>query len=176
MKDTAPGCLLVTSIFPPIRGGSAVVYDNLGRYGEGRVVVLAPYRHYQTGHVLVGWRDYDKSAPYPIHRIELLRPVRRQRQSRRGLDQIDRLAEAAGADDRGQLQARLQHLGFAVAELRRRDLGRAQRLNAAGAARAGLHMARQQQRCARGAVADQEVRQGLGAGMVRRRHQQPALQ
>ncbi len=74
MTETAPGCLLVTSIFPPIRGGSAVVYDNLGRYGEGRVAVLAPYRHYQTGHVLVGWRDYDKAAAYPIHRIELLRP------------------------------------------------------------------------------------------------------
>ena len=69
-----PGCLLVTSIFPPIRGGSAVVYDNLGRYGSGRVAVLAPYRHYQTGHVLVGWRDHDRAAPYPIYRIELLRP------------------------------------------------------------------------------------------------------
>ncbi len=64
----------MTSIFPPIRGGSAVVYDNLGRYGGGRVVVLAPFRHYQTGHVLVGWRDHDKAASYPIHRIELLRP------------------------------------------------------------------------------------------------------
>lgn len=64
----------MTSIFPPIRGGSAVVYDNLGRYGGGRVAVLAPYRHYQTGHVLVGWRDHDKAAPYPIYRIELLRP------------------------------------------------------------------------------------------------------
>ncbi len=74
MSNTTPGCLLVTSIFPPIRGGSAVVYDNLGRYSSGRVVVLAPYRHYQTGHVLVGWRDFDKAAPYPIYRMELLRP------------------------------------------------------------------------------------------------------
>jgi phosphatidylinositol alpha-1,6-mannosyltransferase len=72
--EPGPGCLLVTSIFPPIRGGSAVVYDNLGRYSGGRVAVLAPYRHYQTGHVLVGWRDHDKAAPYPIYRIELLRP------------------------------------------------------------------------------------------------------
>lgn len=67
-------CLLVTSIFPPIHGGSAVVYDNLGRHGDGHVVVLAPYRHYQTGHVLVGWLDHDKAAPYPIYRTELLRP------------------------------------------------------------------------------------------------------
>lgn len=74
MDDTTPGCLLVTSIFPPIRGGSAVVYDNLGRYSGGKVVVLAPYRHYQTGHVLVGWRDFDQAAPYPIYRMELLRP------------------------------------------------------------------------------------------------------
>jgi len=67
-------CLLVSSIFPPINGGSAVVYENMARFGEGDIVVLAPYRHYQTGHVLVGWLDLDKAAPYTVHRMELLRP------------------------------------------------------------------------------------------------------
>lgn len=67
-------CLLISSIFPPIHGGSAVVYENMARFGEGDVVVLAPYRHYQTGHVLVGWLDLDKAAPYTVHRMELLRP------------------------------------------------------------------------------------------------------
>lgn len=74
MSNIPARCLLVTSIFPPIHGGSAVVYDNLGRHSGGQLVVLAPYRHYQTGHVLVGWRDHDKAAPYPIYRTELLRP------------------------------------------------------------------------------------------------------
>ena len=47
-------CLLISNIFPPIHGGSAVVYENLARFGEHRVVVLAPYRHYQSGYALVG--------------------------------------------------------------------------------------------------------------------------
>lgn len=75
-------CLLVTSIFPPIHGGSAVVYDNLGRHSGGQLVVLAPYRHYETGRVLVGWRDHDKAAPYPIYRTELLRPREHEPASR----------------------------------------------------------------------------------------------
>ena len=75
-------CLLIASIFPPIHGGSAVVYENLARFGEGTVVVLAPYRHYQTGHVLVGWLDRDKAAPYTTYRVELLRPRQHEHGSR----------------------------------------------------------------------------------------------
>ena len=67
-------CLLICNIFPPIHGGSAVVYESLARHGDRRLVVLAPYRHYQTGRVLVGWRDFDQGAPYTVHRLELLRP------------------------------------------------------------------------------------------------------
>jgi phosphatidylinositol alpha-1,6-mannosyltransferase len=64
---------LIANIFPPIHGGSAVVYHELARGSHGDIVVLAPYRHYQTGHVLVGWLDFDKAAPYRVYRTELLR-------------------------------------------------------------------------------------------------------
>ncbi len=36
--------------------------------------MLAPWRNYQTGEELEKWREFDARAPYPIHRIELLRP------------------------------------------------------------------------------------------------------
>ncbi len=68
-------CLILTNIFPPIRGGSAAVYENMARYGDGRVLVLAPYRNYQNGRVSVGWLDYDKSQPFKVYRMELLRPL-----------------------------------------------------------------------------------------------------
>jgi len=68
-------CLLITSIFPPIHGGSAVVYENICRYAPaGSVQVLAPWRHYATMEVLEDWEVYDTRAPYKVHRLELLRP------------------------------------------------------------------------------------------------------
>lgn len=68
-------CLLVTSIFAPINGGSAVVYEKLCKYGEpGSLVVLAPKYHCATGEALDGWQTHDKKANYPVHRINLLRP------------------------------------------------------------------------------------------------------
>ena len=33
-------CLLITSYFPPVIGGSAKVYDNIFKYGQGLVSVL----------------------------------------------------------------------------------------------------------------------------------------
>jgi len=68
-------CLFITSIFPPIHGGSAVVYESICRYAPlNSMFVLAPWRHYQTGEELEGWKEFDSNAPYPIHRIQLLRP------------------------------------------------------------------------------------------------------
>jgi phosphatidylinositol alpha-1,6-mannosyltransferase len=68
-------CLLVTSIFAPINGGSAVVYENLCTYmPEGSIIVLAPKYHCGTGEYLDGWAQHDAKANYPIHRINLLRP------------------------------------------------------------------------------------------------------
>ncbi len=68
-------CLLITSIFPPIHGGSAVVYENAARFNPpASLHILAPWRHYQDGKVLEGWKEFDKNARYPVHRTELIRP------------------------------------------------------------------------------------------------------
>ena len=68
-------CLLVASYFSPINGGSAVVYETLCRFApSGSMVVLAPRRRYETGEEITGWREHDAAAPYPIYRIDLLRP------------------------------------------------------------------------------------------------------
>jgi phosphatidylinositol alpha-1,6-mannosyltransferase len=69
-------CLLVASTFPPIHGGSAVVYDNLCRHlPAGSIQVLTAKRNYVTGKEITGWREHDASAPYPVERIDLLRPL-----------------------------------------------------------------------------------------------------
>lgn len=67
-------CLLIASIFAPIHGGSAVVYESLCRYSPSGVMqVLAPWRHYATTDIIDGWQEHDAQALYPVHRIELLR-------------------------------------------------------------------------------------------------------
>lgn len=72
--------LVISGNFPPIHGGSAVVYDNLCRYSDGQAIALSCYRDYATGQEIEGWRDADARAGYAMHRIELLRP----REHRRG--------------------------------------------------------------------------------------------
>lgn len=68
-------CLLVANIFPPINGGSAIVYESICQFSPpGSMRVLAPWRHYATGEEVPGWREYDAAADFPIERIELLRP------------------------------------------------------------------------------------------------------
>ena len=67
------GILLIASNFPPVRGGSAVVYDNLARNADRRIVVLAPKLNYRDGLPIIGWREHDRHAPYRIIRLPLLR-------------------------------------------------------------------------------------------------------
>jgi len=67
--------LLIASYFPPIAGGSAVVYESLCRYLNDDAVVLASWRHYQNGVEIPGWRERDVLQPFRVERIELLRPV-----------------------------------------------------------------------------------------------------
>jgi phosphatidylinositol alpha-1,6-mannosyltransferase len=75
MAGTAAGkrCLLVANTFPPMTGGSAVVYDSLARFSGGRVSVLASSEDYRSGMPMQGWREFNHDAPYPLHRIPLLR-------------------------------------------------------------------------------------------------------
>nr|WP_294526650.1 glycosyltransferase [uncultured Rhodopila sp.] len=69
----ASRCLVVASIFPPIHGGSAIVYDSLARFGGGRISVLAPEEDYRTGWPINGWREFDRQAPFKVYRVPLLR-------------------------------------------------------------------------------------------------------
>jgi phosphatidylinositol alpha-1,6-mannosyltransferase len=71
--DNRSRCLIVANTFPPVVGGSAVAYDNQARFAQGRISVLAPYDDYRNGWPTIGWREYDRTVPYPIHRIRLLR-------------------------------------------------------------------------------------------------------
>jgi phosphatidylinositol alpha-1,6-mannosyltransferase len=67
--------LLLANNFPPVRGGSAVVYDNIASASSGRIDVLAPRIGYADGLPLIGWREHDRRAPYRVHRLRLLRTV-----------------------------------------------------------------------------------------------------
>lgn len=68
-------CLVVANTFPPVHGGSAIVYDSLARFGGGRVSVLAPKEDYRDGWPIQGWREFDRHAPFKVHRIRLLRTL-----------------------------------------------------------------------------------------------------
>jgi phosphatidylinositol alpha-1,6-mannosyltransferase len=71
--STGKRCLVVANTFPPVHGGSAVVYDSLARFGHGRVSVLAPREDYRFGWPIGFWREFDRAAPFRVHRIHLLR-------------------------------------------------------------------------------------------------------
>jgi phosphatidylinositol alpha-1,6-mannosyltransferase len=67
--------LLISSNFPPVTGGSAVVYENICRSADGAIAALAASHDYATGRPLAGAEAYDRRAGYPLHRMKLLRPA-----------------------------------------------------------------------------------------------------
>ena len=67
--------LLIAKDFRPIRGGSAVVYDNLARFSGGQLIPIAPQRSYLDGSPLIGWQEHDSKASYRVLRLPLLRNV-----------------------------------------------------------------------------------------------------
>jgi glycosyltransferase involved in cell wall biosynthesis len=66
--------LLISSNFPPVTGGSAVVYENICHSADGAVIGLAASCDYATGRPFAGTEAYDRRAGYPLHRMKLLRP------------------------------------------------------------------------------------------------------
>lgn len=66
--------IIVTSNFPPVRGGSCVVYDRIAKFSQGAVLVLAPKRDFKTGEELAGVDAHDRAAAYKIFRLPVLRP------------------------------------------------------------------------------------------------------
>ncbi len=79
--------LLVANNFPPVRGGSAVVYANLARCAGERMVVVAPRNSYLDGLPAIGWREHDRGKPYRTIRLPLLR-TRMDGVPRRGLRKL----------------------------------------------------------------------------------------
>jgi phosphatidylinositol alpha-1,6-mannosyltransferase len=68
-------CLMIASTFPPIHGGSAVVYENLCQHmPAGSIRVLTAKTSYVSGTEIEGWREHDAAVDFPIERIALLRP------------------------------------------------------------------------------------------------------
>jgi glycosyltransferase involved in cell wall biosynthesis/peptidoglycan/xylan/chitin deacetylase (PgdA/CDA1 family) len=68
--------MLIASTFPPIHGGSAVVYENLCLHmPPGSVRVLAAKRNYLNNREIEGWQQHDAEVDYPIDRIDFLRPL-----------------------------------------------------------------------------------------------------
>ncbi|HEY0525450.1 MAG TPA: glycosyltransferase family 4 protein [Stellaceae bacterium] len=74
MAGNGGRCLLVANTFPPVIGGSSNVYENLARRAAGEIVVLTSRLDHRTGAPLAGCAAHDAAAPYPIHRIDLVRP------------------------------------------------------------------------------------------------------
>jgi phosphatidylinositol alpha-1,6-mannosyltransferase len=74
-RATGARVLLVSSTFPPVTGGSAIVYENICRCADGAVIALAASRDYLTGLPFTGAAVFDRQAGFPIYRIPLLRPV-----------------------------------------------------------------------------------------------------
>jgi phosphatidyl-myo-inositol dimannoside synthase len=66
--------LLVSSNFPPVTGGSAVVYANICRSADGAVAGLAATQDYASGRAFADAEAYDSGAGYRLYRMKLLRP------------------------------------------------------------------------------------------------------
>lgn len=66
-------CLMVTTHYRPLIGGAQAVYDALATAAPDRFAVLTASSDPATGLEVEGWRDFDASAPYAIHRINALR-------------------------------------------------------------------------------------------------------
>ena len=64
--------LFISTTFPPIIGGSAIVYENLCRSANGAIVALAANNEYETGNPLAGTAEYDRRCEYPIYRVKML--------------------------------------------------------------------------------------------------------
>ena len=66
--------LFVSSNFPPVIGGSSVVYDQLCRNAGGEIVALGAARDYRTGEPWPNIDEADRGRDYRIYRLPFLRP------------------------------------------------------------------------------------------------------
>ena len=66
--------LFISSNFPPVIGGSAVVYDQLCKNAGGKIIALGASRDYRTGEAWPDLAQADAVRGYTIHRLPYLRP------------------------------------------------------------------------------------------------------
>ena len=69
---TTTKVLFISTNFPPVIGGAAIVYESICRCASGAVVAMAASNEYATGKPLAGTAEYDRNAGYPIHRLKVL--------------------------------------------------------------------------------------------------------
>lgn len=67
-------CLIVTTHFCPLVGGAQTVYDALARGAPSKFHILTSHRDHETGQLVDGRGEFDKAAPYPIERMDRIRP------------------------------------------------------------------------------------------------------
>jgi len=82
--------LFVSSNFPPVIGGSAVVYDQICRNAADDVIAVGSRHNLFTNKIFAGLKEFDASCPYTIVRRNYLRPPILPQESRK-LHQIYRL-------------------------------------------------------------------------------------
>jgi phosphatidylinositol alpha-1,6-mannosyltransferase len=74
--------IIVSSHFPPQRGGAGGVYDQICRHLPGRVTGLSARRDYATNLPIPATAEFDAQTPYRMIRIPLLRAPDQRRRSR----------------------------------------------------------------------------------------------
>src|SRR5207247_4771255 len=67
--------LIISSHCMPLRGGAAVVYDQICRNADGRGMILSVKEDYDTGLPIAGVKEFDAAAPYRVVRVGALRPA-----------------------------------------------------------------------------------------------------
>lgn len=65
--------MFVSANFPPVVGGSAVVYDQMCRLNADKIIALASSTDYRTGAPLEDAARYDQECGFKIYRIPSLR-------------------------------------------------------------------------------------------------------
>jgi glycosyltransferase involved in cell wall biosynthesis len=80
--------LFISSNFPPVIGGSAVVYDQLCRNARGRIVALGAANDYRTGEPWPDIEQKDADRGYMIHRVPLLRPAASGSEPRNWIERV----------------------------------------------------------------------------------------
>ncbi|HTT84141.1 MAG TPA: glycosyltransferase [Rhizomicrobium sp.] len=65
--------LFISHNFPPVVGGSSVVYEQICRNAAQSIIALAARRDHTTGKLLRGLAEHDSACGYRVYRVDRLR-------------------------------------------------------------------------------------------------------